>query len=153
MHKKIYKYAASVLAKSCLFPHPRPLCVYVGVAGRNDCSPKTSEPRPGKGAEPGQIQQIRRRGSAAEVPSVVLFQGYCTFCLHLMVECLVFEKLLWICCRCCCCSRCRYLSAEWEGLEEACNKRTAYLNKAMTREQVTVAKNIQNGLKKYFCMS
>lgn len=86
MHQKIYKYAVNAVVKSCLFPHPRPLCVYVGVAGRNYCSPKTSEPGPGKGAGPGQIQQNRRRGSAAEVPPVVLFQGYCTLFLHLMVE-------------------------------------------------------------------
>lgn len=47
-------------------------------------------------------------------------------------------------------SRCRHLSAQWEGLEQACNNRTAYLNKAMTREQVTVAKNRQSGLNFFF---
>ncbi|XP_029350237.1 spectrin beta chain, non-erythrocytic 5 [Echeneis naucrates] len=32
--------------------------------------------------------------------------------------------------------RCSHLSAEWEELEEACNRRTAYLSKAVTREQL-----------------
>ncbi|XP_029973399.1 spectrin beta chain, non-erythrocytic 5 [Salarias fasciatus] len=32
--------------------------------------------------------------------------------------------------------RCSHLSAEWEELEEACSKRAAHLNKALTREQL-----------------
>ncbi|XP_068456287.1 spectrin beta chain, non-erythrocytic 5 [Clinocottus analis] len=32
--------------------------------------------------------------------------------------------------------RCKHLSAEWEELEEACNRRAAHLNKAITREQL-----------------
>nr|XP_046269773.1 spectrin beta chain, non-erythrocytic 5 [Scatophagus argus] len=32
--------------------------------------------------------------------------------------------------------RCRHLSAEWEELEEACNRRAAHLSKAITREQL-----------------
>lgn len=33
--------------------------------------------------------------------------------------------------------RCSQLSTEWEGLEDACKKRTAHLSKAITREQVS----------------
>lgn len=32
--------------------------------------------------------------------------------------------------------RCSHLSAEWEELKEACNRRAAHLSKAITREQV-----------------
>ncbi|KAM6918067.1 spectrin beta chain, non-erythrocytic 5 [Lycodopsis pacificus] len=32
--------------------------------------------------------------------------------------------------------RCKHLSAEWEALEEACNRRAAHLSKAITREQL-----------------
>lgn len=32
--------------------------------------------------------------------------------------------------------RCGHLSAEWEDLEGACEKRATHLNKAVTREQV-----------------
>ncbi|KAM9341571.1 spectrin beta chain, non-erythrocytic 5 [Symphorus nematophorus] len=32
--------------------------------------------------------------------------------------------------------RCKHLSAEWEELEESCNKRAAHLSKAITREQL-----------------
>lgn len=37
--------------------------------------------------------------------------------------------------------RCKHLSAEWEELEEACNKRAAHLSKAITREQVRVLRD------------
>jgi len=34
--------------------------------------------------------------------------------------------------------RCEQLIAEWEELEESCEKRSSELNKAVTREQVKV---------------
>lgn len=35
--------------------------------------------------------------------------------------------------------RCDYLTAEWKDLENACEKRSAHLNKAVVREQVKAA--------------
>lgn len=45
--------------------------------------------------------------------------------------------LLFIFTSCICCFyRCSQLKAEWEELQEACNRRAAHLSKAVTREQV-----------------
>lgn len=73
----------------CLFVHASPVCVHPGVTGGSDCSPKTPEPHPGEGAEPGQIQQIRRRGSAPEVSSFSYFWVECTFSFasHVTMSC------------------------------------------------------------------
>lgn len=38
--------------------------------------------------------------------------------------------------------RCDQLKMEWEELEESCEKRSAELNKAVTREQVTVLQTV-----------
>lgn len=109
------------------------MCVHLGVAGGSDCPPKTPEPCPAEGEGPGQIQQIRRRGSASEVPllmslglTVFLFPMHfmSEFPVSLINECMIFFF------------RCSHLSREWEELEEACNSRAAHLSKAITREQV-----------------